>query len=105
MSGPSSWRPGSSGPERIKLVPIILALRDDDGHHPIVVSTSQHHRMVAEIFELAGIKTDAAALVRCRVHPPPCWRQPATRGRSIRVRRAARRARPAGAAARRDHVA
>ena len=45
-------------PEAIKLVPIILALRDDDGYHPIVVSTGQHHRMVAEIFDLAGIETD-----------------------------------------------
>jgi len=45
-------------PEAIKLVPIILALRDDDSYHPIVVSTGQHHWMVADIFELAGITTD-----------------------------------------------
>ena len=45
-------------PEAIKLVPIILALRDSDCFHPVIVSTGQHHRMVAEIFELAGIKTD-----------------------------------------------
>jgi UDP-N-acetylglucosamine 2-epimerase (non-hydrolysing) len=45
-------------PEAIKLVPIILALRDDDSRHPIVVSTGQHHWMVQEIFELAGITTD-----------------------------------------------
>jgi UDP-N-acetylglucosamine 2-epimerase (non-hydrolysing) len=45
-------------PEAIKLVPIILALRDSDCFHPVVVSTGQHHQMVAEIFELAGIETD-----------------------------------------------
>jgi UDP-N-acetylglucosamine 2-epimerase (non-hydrolysing) len=45
-------------PEAIKLVPIILALRDSRCFHPVVVSTGQHHRMVAEIFELAGITTD-----------------------------------------------
>jgi UDP-N-acetylglucosamine 2-epimerase (non-hydrolysing) len=45
-------------PEAIKLVPIILALRDSECFHPVVVSTGQHHQMVAEIFELAGIETD-----------------------------------------------
>jgi UDP-N-acetylglucosamine 2-epimerase (non-hydrolysing) len=45
-------------PEAIKLVPIILALHDDDTYQPIVVSTGQHHWMVQEIFELAGITTD-----------------------------------------------
>ena len=43
-------------PEAIKLVPIILALRDSECFHPVVVSTGQHHKMVAEIFELAGIR-------------------------------------------------
>jgi UDP-N-acetylglucosamine 2-epimerase (non-hydrolysing) len=45
-------------PEAIKLVPIILAMRASESVHPIVVSTGQHHRMVQEIFELAGIVTD-----------------------------------------------
>jgi UDP-N-acetylglucosamine 2-epimerase (non-hydrolysing) len=45
-------------PEAIKLVPIVLALRDSRSFHPVIVSTGQHHRMVAEIFELAGIATD-----------------------------------------------
>jgi UDP-N-acetylglucosamine 2-epimerase (non-hydrolysing) len=45
-------------PEAIKLVPIILALRDSESFHPIVVSTGQHHRMVGEIFDLAEIETD-----------------------------------------------
>jgi UDP-N-acetylglucosamine 2-epimerase (non-hydrolysing) len=45
-------------PEAIKLVPIILAMRASESVHPIVVSTGQHHRMVKEIFELAGIETD-----------------------------------------------
>lgn len=45
-------------PEAIKLVPIILALRNSESYDPIVISTGQHHRMVQEIFELAGITTD-----------------------------------------------
>ncbi len=45
-------------PEAIKLVPIILAMRASESVHPIVISTGQHHRMVKEIFELAGIETD-----------------------------------------------
>jgi UDP-N-acetylglucosamine 2-epimerase (non-hydrolysing) len=45
-------------PEAIKLVPIILAMRESDSYQPIVISTGQHHRMVQEIFELAGITTD-----------------------------------------------
>ena len=45
-------------PEAIKLVPIILALRESDHYEPIVVSTGQHNRMVDYIFELADIKPD-----------------------------------------------
>lgn len=45
-------------PEAIKLVPIILALREDEEFRPLVVSTGQHHRMVAEIFDLAGIELE-----------------------------------------------
>ncbi len=45
-------------PEAIKLVPIILALRESDHYEPIVVSTGQHNRMVDYIFELAEIKPD-----------------------------------------------
>jgi UDP-N-acetylglucosamine 2-epimerase (non-hydrolysing) len=45
-------------PEAIKLVPIILALRESESFHPIVVSTGQHHQMVQEVFELAEISTD-----------------------------------------------
>ena len=45
-------------PEAIKLTPLILALRGSEHFHPVVVSTGQHHRMVAEIFDLAGIETD-----------------------------------------------
>ncbi|UJA20426.1 UDP-N-acetylglucosamine 2-epimerase (non-hydrolyzing) [Thermoleophilia bacterium SCSIO 60948] len=46
-------------PEAIKLVPIIIALRDSEMYEPMVVSTGQHHRMVSEIFDLAGIETQA----------------------------------------------
>jgi UDP-N-acetylglucosamine 2-epimerase (non-hydrolysing) len=45
-------------PEAIKLVPLILALRESRSFHPIVVSTGQHHRMVQEVFGHAGIATD-----------------------------------------------
>jgi UDP-N-acetylglucosamine 2-epimerase (non-hydrolysing) len=45
-------------PEAIKLVPIILALKASELYRPIVISTGQHHRMVGEIFSLAGITAD-----------------------------------------------
>jgi UDP-N-acetylglucosamine 2-epimerase (non-hydrolysing) len=45
-------------PEAIKLVPIILRLRESEHYEPLVVSTGQHHRMVAYIFELADITPD-----------------------------------------------
>src|ERR1700710_2910536 len=41
-------------PEAIKLVSLILALRESESYNPIVVSTGQHNRMVEYIFELAG---------------------------------------------------
>ena len=46
-------------PEAIKLVPLILALRESAIYEPIVVSTGQHHQMVEEIFELAELRQDA----------------------------------------------
>lgn len=46
-------------PEAIKLVPIIRALRVCRSFRPVIVATGQHHRMVSEIFALAGISTDA----------------------------------------------
>lgn len=42
-------------PEAIKLVPIILALKESEIFVPEVVSTGQHHEMVEEVFALAGI--------------------------------------------------
>jgi UDP-N-acetylglucosamine 2-epimerase (non-hydrolysing) len=45
-------------PEAIKLVSLILALRDSENYNPIVVSTGQHNRLVEYIFELAEIKPD-----------------------------------------------
>jgi UDP-N-acetylglucosamine 2-epimerase (non-hydrolysing) len=45
-------------PEAIKLVPIIVTLREHPSFEPIVVSTGQHSRLVEYIFELAGIKPD-----------------------------------------------
>jgi UDP-N-acetylglucosamine 2-epimerase (non-hydrolysing) len=46
-------------PEAIKLVPLILALRQSASFRPVVVSTGQHQTMVREIFELAEIRPDA----------------------------------------------
>lgn len=45
-------------PEAIKLVPVILALRESDCYEPIVISTGQHNRLVEYIFELADIRPD-----------------------------------------------
>src|SRR6476661_3291452 len=45
-------------PEAIKLVPIIMALRESEYYEPIVISTGQHNRLVEYIFELAEIKPD-----------------------------------------------
>jgi len=45
-------------PEAIKLVPLILALRESEVFRPMVVSTGQHHRMVEEVLGLAGVKPD-----------------------------------------------
>jgi UDP-N-acetylglucosamine 2-epimerase (non-hydrolysing) len=45
-------------PEAIKLVPIIVALRQSRCYEPIVVSTGQHSRLVEYIFELADIRPD-----------------------------------------------
>ncbi len=45
-------------PEAIKLVPLILALRESEIFRPLVVSTGQHHRMVEEVLDLAGIQPD-----------------------------------------------
>jgi UDP-N-acetylglucosamine 2-epimerase (non-hydrolysing) len=45
-------------PEAIKLVPLIIALRESETFTSLVVSTGQHHRMVEEVLELADIKPD-----------------------------------------------
>lgn len=45
-------------PEAIKLVPVILALRESDEFRPLVISTGQHHGMVGEVLDLAGIEPD-----------------------------------------------
>jgi UDP-N-acetylglucosamine 2-epimerase (non-hydrolysing) len=45
-------------PEAIKLVSLILALRESENYNPIVVSTGQHNKLVEYIFELADIKPD-----------------------------------------------
>jgi UDP-N-acetylglucosamine 2-epimerase (non-hydrolysing) len=50
-------------PEAIKLLPIILALRESDAYKPVVVSTGQHDRMVREVFKLAGVWADVTLWV------------------------------------------
>lgn len=45
-------------PEAIKLVPMILALKESPIFLPQVVSTGQHQDMVEEVFGLAGIEVD-----------------------------------------------
>lgn len=45
-------------PEAIKLIPVILALRQSAYYEPVVVSTGQHHRLVSYIFELVDIQPD-----------------------------------------------
>src|SRR6476620_6401191 len=45
-------------PEAIKLIPIILALRNSERFRPVVVTTGQHDLMVREVFKLAGIWAD-----------------------------------------------
>lgn len=47
-------------PEAIKLVPIILALRESPSYRPVIVSTGQHHHMVERIMELAEIEVDVS---------------------------------------------
>jgi UDP-N-acetylglucosamine 2-epimerase (non-hydrolysing) len=42
-------------PEAVKLVPLVVALRESRCFDPVVVSTGQHHAMVAEVFALAEI--------------------------------------------------
>ena len=46
-------------PEAIKLVPIVLALRESDAYVPVVISTGQHHDMVRDVLALAEITPDA----------------------------------------------
>lgn len=45
-------------PEAIKMLPVILELKRSTSFQPVVVSTGQHHRMVKEIFDLAGIEIE-----------------------------------------------
>jgi UDP-N-acetylglucosamine 2-epimerase (non-hydrolysing) len=45
-------------PDAIKFVPLIRALRDSEVFRPTVFSTGQHHRMVGEVLDLAGIEPE-----------------------------------------------
>jgi UDP-N-acetylglucosamine 2-epimerase (non-hydrolysing) len=53
-------------PEAIKLVPLILALRESGAVRPLVISSGQHHAMVQEVLGLAGITTDVDLWVGTR---------------------------------------
>ena len=57
-------------PEAIKLVPIILRLRESEHYEPLVVSTGQHHAMVEYIFELARIEPDVVLWAGARAVAP-----------------------------------
>jgi UDP-N-acetylglucosamine 2-epimerase (non-hydrolysing) len=50
-------------PEAIKLVPLILALRESERLQPLVVSTGQHHALVEQVFGLADITPDVTLWV------------------------------------------
>src|ERR1700744_3386579 len=56
-------------PEAIKLVSLILALRESENYNPIVVSTGQHHRPVEYIFWLAHLKPDVTLCAGSRRAP------------------------------------
>ena len=45
-------------PEAIKMLPLVLALRDHPALHPVVVSTGQHRDLVNPILATAGITPD-----------------------------------------------
>lgn len=45
-------------PEAIKMLPVVLALKQSEIFQPLVVSTGQHQQMVQEIFGEAGIAID-----------------------------------------------
>lgn len=45
-------------PEAIKVLPVILALRDSESIRPVVVATGQHEGMVDDVLRLAGVEPD-----------------------------------------------
>jgi UDP-N-acetylglucosamine 2-epimerase (non-hydrolysing) len=45
-------------PEAIKMFPVVHALDRSEWYQPVVVTTGQHHDLVAPILELAGIEPD-----------------------------------------------
>ncbi|HWK92726.1 MAG TPA: UDP-N-acetylglucosamine 2-epimerase (non-hydrolyzing) [Luteimicrobium sp.] len=45
-------------PEAIKMLPVVQELERSEHLAPFVVSTGQHSRMVAEVFDLAGLQPD-----------------------------------------------
>ena len=45
-------------PEAIKLLPVIVALRESSAMTPVVVSTGQHRRLVAEVLALGHVGID-----------------------------------------------
>ena len=45
-------------PEAIKMLPLIVAVRDSTRFEPIVVSTGQHAELVAHVLAIGGITPD-----------------------------------------------
>lgn len=53
-------------PEAVKMVPVVLALRNSACFEPVVVSTGQHHELVAEVFALAEVVPETDLWARGR---------------------------------------
>lgn len=51
-------------PEAIKMLPVVMALRDSDLLQPIVVSTGQHGEMVHDVLGLGGVSVDVDLGIR-----------------------------------------
>lgn len=72
---PASWHPPADAdkpqvlivigtrPEAIKMVPLVLAFRESTPFNPVVISTGQHHQVVASILKLADIRPDVELFV------------------------------------------
>ncbi|MGF3052495.1 hypothetical protein ACQUSY_00760 [Microbacterium sp. YY-03] len=51
-------------PEAIKMMPVILALKQSAHIDPVVVSTGQHTKLVAEVLGFFGVTPDVTLEIR-----------------------------------------